>query len=806
METLLQDVRFGLRQLRRSPGFTAIAIITLALGIGANTAIFSVVYGVLLRPLPYPHPERIVQLCELYQNEKYERDVTYSELQFLRTHADALESLAAFTNVGFNLAVHDSAERVNGLHVSADYFRLLGVQPLLGRTFSSDEDSGNGQQVAILSEGLWKRMGGDREVVGRTILLNGARYAVVGVMPADFERLNTPLTHGETDVWVPMALVGRTVGSGENLAVIGRLKDGISLDQARSQVSMLSDGFHGVAGGLGPASRLYLERYQTMLSSDLRTFLVVLFGTVAFVLLIACANAANLLLGRAVGRGREMALRTAVGGSKARILRQLITESMLFSLSGALAGIGLASWGVKAILALSPANLPRATDIRLDLRVLGFALGLALLTGFVFGMIPAFRAWSHDLNETLKEGMGRMTPGKRPAVLRSALAVTEIGLALVVLTGAALLTETFWRVLHTDPGFRSSHVLSLQVWLNGSKYDSTEAAANFYDQVVQGIQRLPGVQSAAVVAAGLPLERGGNMPVEIPGKEAPNAYGFRMVTQEYFRTMLIPLKVGRFFDARDNQRGAAVTVVSESFARQLFRNENVLGQHLRVGRDDIPREIVGVVGDVRSYLDQPAEPTVFIPIAQAPYGMMKIFENWFATSIVVRTANNPLLLARSVQEQLRTDPSVASGHVRTMEQVRSASIAARQFNMVLMGLFAILAAILAAIGIYGVMAYNVRQRTHEIGVRMAFGAERRHVLGMICREGMLLTAVGIMIGTVGALALTRLLGSYLYEVKPRDPVAFIATALVLAGVAMLACAIPARRATKVDPMVALRYE
>jgi len=805
METLLQDVRFGLRMLRKSPGFTAIAIVTLALGIGANTAIFSVVYGALLRPLPYPHPERMVQICELYHNEKYERDVTYSELQFLR-HADAFESLAAFTNVGFNLPVHDSAERVNGLHVSADYFRLLGIQPLVGRTFSSDEDSGNGQQVAILGEGLWKRMGGDRNVVGRTILLNGAGYVVIGVMPANFERLNTPLTHGETDVWAPMALVGRTVGSGENLAVIGRLKDSISLDQARSQMSALSQAFHDVSGGLAPESRLYLEHYQTMLSSDFRTFLIVLFGAVAFVLLIACANVANLLLGRAVGRIREMAVRAALGGSRARLLRQFITESMLLSVLGAIAGIGLASWGVKLILALSPANLARVTDIRLDLPVLGFALGLALLTGFIFGLIPAIRAWRHHLNETLRERTGRMGPGKRPAVLRSTVAVAEISMALVVLTGAALLTETFWRVLRTDPGFDPTRVLSLQVWLTGSRHDSTEKVSNFYDSVLQRIQRLPGVQSAAVVAAGLPLERGGNMPLEVPGKDTPNAYGFRMVTPDYFRTLRVPLNLGRFLDASDNQHGAAVAVVTESLARQIFPHENILGQRLRIG-DDSSREIVGVVGDVKSYLDQPAEPTVFIPIAQVPYGMMEIFENWFATSIVVRTAMNPLAVAHSVQETLRTaDPSVATGHVRTMEQVRSASLAGRQFNMVLMGLFAFLAAALATIGIYGVMAYNVRQRTHEIGVRMALGAERRHVLGMICREGLLLTSAGIVIGTGGALALTSLLRSYLYDVKPRDPVVFTTTTLVLAGIAMLACAIPACSATKVDPMVALRYE
>src|SRR5580704_13943197 len=721
MGTILQDIRYALRMQRKNPGFTAVALITLALGIGANTAIFSVVYGILLRPLPYVHPERIVQLCESYQNQQYEKDLTSSGLQFLQAHAGAFQSLAAFTNVGFNLAAGGSAEHVNGLHVSSGYFRVLGVDALIGRTFSPEEDSGDGARVAILSEGLWKRMGSDRSMLGRTVLLDGSTYTVVGVMPGDFERLNTPLTHGETEVWAPMALVRRTVGSGENLAVIGRLKDGISLDQARSQVGIVGEDFRrAFPDHLAPASRLDLEPYQTMLSSDSRTILMVLFGAVFLVLLIACANIANLLLGRAVVRGREIAIRTALGGSRARLFRQLVTESLLLSMLGALAGVGL---------------------------------------------------------------------------------------ALMLLTGAVLLTETFWRVLRTDPGFNPSHVLSMQVWLNGSKYDSTETVANFYDDVLQRIQHLPGVQSAAVIAAGLPLERGGNMPVEIPGRATPDGYGFRMVTPEYFRTMGIPLKAGRFIDVGDNPHGGAVAVVSESLAKRLFPNQNVLGEHLRVGQDDSDREIVGVVGDVKSYLDQPAEPTVFIPVAQAPYGMMKIFESWFATSILVRTAIDPLALSHSVQEQLRAaDPSVASGHIRTMEQVRSTAVAMRQFNMTLLALFAALASALAALGIYGVMAYNVRQRTHEIGVRVAFGAQRSHILGMIYREALLLASIGIAIGTACALALTRLLESYLYEVKARDPVAFVGTVLVLGAVAMLACVIPARRAVKVDPMVALRYE
>jgi predicted permease len=807
METILQDLRYGLRMLRKSPGFTAVAVITLALGIGANTAIFSVVYGVLLRPLPYPHPERVVQLCESDRHNLDEKDLTYSGFQFLQTHAVVFQSMAVFTNVGFNLAIHDTTEHVNGLHVSSDYFRILGANPLIGRTFSAEEDSGYGVRVAILSAGLWKRMGSDPHVLGQTIQLDGAPYTVIGVISADFERLNTPLTHGETDIWAPAALVARTVGSGQNLAAIGRLKEGVSLEQARSQMSIISDEFRRVDHELDPGSQLDLRPYQTMLSSEFRTILWVLFGAVAFVLLIACANLANLLLGRAVGRTKEMALRAALGGSRARLFRQLITESLLLSILGAFAGVALASWGLRLILAFSPIDLPRANDIKLDSSAFAFAFALSVITGLGFGLVPALRARRRDLNDALKEGTTRTSPGRRPALFRSTLAVAEIGLALVLLTGATLLTETLWRVLQTDPGFDPTHVLAMEVWLNGSKYDSSPAVANFYESVVQRIERLPGVQSAAVVAAGLPLERGGNVGVGVAGTEIQNAYDFRMITPGYFRTMGIPLKQGRLLEAADNEHGAPVVVVSESLAQRLFPNKSAIGERIIDGGSDSPREIVGVVGDVRSYLDRPAQPAVFVPFAQTPFATMKLFESWLATRIVVRTAADPLMFSRSLQAQLHAaDPAVAMGRIRTMEEVRSAAVATRQFNMTLLVLLAALAAALAAIGIYGVMAYTVRQRTHEIGVRMALGAQRAEILGMIYREGLLLAICGIAIGTACALGLTRLLQSYLYEVTPRDPVAFIATGAVLGLVAILACTLPALRATKVDPVVALRYE
>ena len=807
MSGILQDVRYAVRQLRKSPGFTAVAMLTLALGIGANTAIFSVVYGVLLRPLPYPHSERIVQLCELNQNERDEKDVTYSGLQFLRAHANGFQAFGAFSPIGFNFGAAGTTEHVNGLYASADYFRVLQVTPIAGRSFMPEEDSGNGAHVVLLSETLLKRMGRSADVLGQTVLLDGVPYTVVGIMPSGFERISTPLTHGETEVWAPISLVKNTVGSGSNLAALGRLKDGISLDQARSRIAALSDEFRQLTRDLSPAGKLDLQPYQTMLSGDLRTILLACFGAVAFVLLIACANVANLLIGRAVERSREFAIRTAVGGSRARLLRQFITESTLLAVLSASAASAVAWWGIKLILLLAPVDLPRAADVKLDLPALAFAFGVALLTGFVLGLAPAFRCWRFNLNEALKESAGQVGRSKAGGLLRQSLVVGQIGLALIVVTGAALLTQTFWRVLHQDPGFDPDNVFTIQLWLNGSKHDSMVTVANFYDDVLQRIQGLPGVRSTAVVAAGLPLERGGNMPVKVNGVSTWQSFDFRMITPGYFKTLDSALKSGRVFTSSDNSHAQPVAIISESLARKLFPRENALGRRLSVGEGDAPREIVGVVGDVRSYLDRPPEPAVFIPVAQSPYELMKIFESWFGTRIVVRSAVRPEALGHAVEEQIHdADPSVATGHIRTMEQVRSSSVAARRFNMLLMGSFGVLAALLAAIGIYGVVAYTVNQRTREIAVRITFGAGLADVLRLVYSDMLLLATVGIAAGTASALALTRLLESYLYEIKSRDPLTFVITVSLLAAVAIVACAVPALRAAKVDPMVALRYE
>jgi putative ABC transport system permease protein len=807
MTGIIQDVRYSLRQLRKSPGFTAIAVITLALGIGANTAIFSIVYGVVFRPLPYPQPQRIVELTESSPRGSDEKDVSYQELQFLQEHSSLFQFLTGYTVQGYNLGLGNETERVKGQPVSTDYFHVLGIRPLLGRDFLADDDIGNGAHVAILSYEIWqKQMGGDRAIIGRTVTLDGEPFTVIGVMPPGLEASVDPILPRDTDVWTPLALVSQTAGSGQNIEVLGRLRPGLSLGQAQAQMQSITTEFRKTfPHELGPKTTLSIQSYQTMLSSDVRRILLLLFGAVGFVLLIACANVANLLLGRATARSREFAVRAALGASRKRLVRQLLTECVLLSIMASLLALLLARIGMRSLVALSPSDLPRVNDIHLDGWAFAFTLAVAVITGILFGLVPAFRASSQEIYEKLGEATARVSSGRRHGRFRAALVVSEVALCLVLLTGAALLIETFWHVLSTDPGFNPTRVLSVEVYLSGSHYNSTSAVARFYDQAEQRLQALPGVQSAAVVADGLPLQRGLNMGVEVDGKQDWPTLGLRSIQADYFPTLGVPLMLGRAFTPADNEQAPHVAVISESAARVLFPGRNPRGEILHTAGSDW--QVVGVSGDVKSYLDEPVQPTIYVPLAQMPFPMMQMFASWFATDIVVRTSSDPLALSHTIEQQLQAiDPSIGIGHIRTMEQVRSASVAMRQFNMTLLSLFAALALVLAAIGIYGVIAYAVTQRTHEIGVRIALGAERGDVMRLLLAQGMFLAGFGIGMGIAGALALTRLLESYLYRVQPTDPIALGATALLLGAVAMLASYIPARRAAKVDPMVALRYE
>jgi predicted permease len=808
LETLLQDLRFAFRVLRKSPQFALTVVITLALGIGVNTAVFSIVYGVIFRPLPYPQPQQIVQLTESSPRGADEEDVTYQELQFLKQRSSAFQFLAGYTVQGYNLgAAGSKTERVKGLPVSADYFSVLGIKPFLGRDFLPEENRGAGAHVAVLSYGIWKRQtGGDPEIVGGTITLDGEPFSVIGVMPPGLEATVDPILPGATDVWTPLALVAQTAAQGENVAVLGRIRQGISFAQARAQVGGMTAEFRkAFPNELGPTTRLSIERYQAMLSSDVRTILLVLFGAVGFVLLIACANVANLLLGRAAVRTREFAVRTALGASRKRLVRQLLTESILLSVLAAFLALLLALIGMQSLVSLSPSDLPRVSEIHLDGWAMAFTLALGVGTGVLFGLAPAFRASSGEAFDKMGEATARVSSGRWQARFRAALVVSEVGLSLVLLTGAALLIETFWHVLSADPGFNPTRVLSIEVYLSGSHYDSTSAVARYYDQAVQRIEALPGVQSAAVVGDGLPLQRGLNMGVAVRGKQDLPTFGLRSIQADYFPTLSVPLIVGRAFTLEDNEQAPHVAVISESAAHVLFPGRNPRGELLHTAGSDW--QVVGVCGDVKSYLDQPAEPTIYVPLGQMPFSAMRAFASWFATDVVVRTSADPLALSHSIEQQLQAiNPSIGIGHIRSMDQVRSSAVAMRQFNMTLLSIFGGLALLLAAIGIYGVIAYSVTQRIHEIGVRMALGAKRSDVLRLMLTQGMILAGLGIVFGIVGALALTRFLEGYLYGVKPTDPIAFAAPDLLLAAVAVLACSIPAWRAMKVNPLIALRHE
>lgn len=818
MGTLWQDVKYGFRTLGKSPGFAALVVLTLALGIGANTAMFSVVYGVLLRPLPYPEPDRIVQLSISYKGRLDYSGFDAREFDFWKKHNEPFQCLAATTGVGFNLSSGSQPLRVRALRVSTDYFRVFGIQPALGREFSVNEDSLNGPNVVVLSYGLWKsQFGGDRGLVGKTVSLDGSPYSVVGIMPPGFQSIPP------VDLWTTIGQVAQSIGGGINYTVIGRLKSGISGEQADSYLSTAKDSFFKefrpryfkYLQGIG----LQAEPLRSMVSFDYHTPLLVLFGAIGFVLLIACVNVANLLMSRAAARGKEIAIRTALGAGRGRLFRQLLTESLLLAVFGGALGLLFAYWGLDVLLALAPTDLPRAHAIFLDRWALGFTVLASLLTGIFFGLAPAFQSSKVDLNNSLKESVGRATSGTGRRRFCSALAVCEIALSLVLLTGAGLLIATFSNLLHTNPGFDPRPILTLQTWTTGEKFPSSPTASNafqkildsaaisrFYQGILDKVQAIPGVQSAAVVGGGLPLERGGNVFVWLAseGESRGISADIRSISGDYFRTMGIPLSQGRAFSDADSATAAKVAVINEAFVREKFPKRNPIGEHAVV--DGTPREIVGVVGDVKSTVGDPVPSTVFIPLTQDP-GEIQGFQAWFPVAIIVRTAQPPLSLGHAVETAVHdAEPDLPIGHIQSMEQILSISLAFQRFLMTLMSIFAALALILAAVGIYGVMAYSVGQRTHEIGIRMALGARPRDVLLMVVRQGMFLTAIGLIAGLAGAFATTRFLDDQLYGVQATDPIVFAIVVGVLALIAFLACYIPARRAAKVDPLVALRYE
>lgn len=802
----MNDLRFAVRSLLRAPAFAAIAVLTLALGIGANTATFSVMYGVLLRPLPYPQPRRIVELAATGRGARGGLSVTYKEFRFLDEHRTGFQSLAATTNVGVNLFAGDVAERVDALRVSREYFRVLGVAPGIGREFTADEDQPRGPAVAILSHGLWvRRFGADPGIVGRTILLDGHPTTVVGVMPVGFHAMQDP----DVDLWSTLAQVGQSVGGGENLEVIGRLAPGVTLARARAAMQALTapfqEQFHEY--GIPRSGSMDLFVYRDLEVAPLERPVQVLFGAIAFVLLIACANVANLVLGRAAMREREVAVRLALGAGRARLTRLLLLESVLLALAGGALGLLLAEWGLSGILAIIPPGLPHAADIRLDRWALAFTFGLSLTTGLIFGLLPAWRAARSDPQEVLKEGSSRGGQSARRGRLRGALVVGEVALSLVLLVGAGLLLRTFASLMRDDVGFHTDHLLTAEIWLNGTRYDSTGQAATFYDALTRRLDALPGVQKAAVVEAGLPLQRGGNAGwVRLDGVTLQGIVEYRTVTPDYLPLLGIPLVRGRMLTSADDAGGEPVAVVNRAFARHFAADSDATG-HRVIVLNGVPRRIVGVVGDVKSFIGAPAVPQVFFPSAQTPVGLTRAFGRWFPTHVVLRTTVDPASLGNALVRTIHeTDPAVPVGRVRTMDEVEGGALALQRFIMLLLSVFASMAVALAAVGIYGVMSYFAAARVHEIGVRMALGALPDDVVGLVLRRGMGLVLAGVALGLAGAAGLTRLLAGTLYGVKATDPLTFVGVTALLAAVALAACYLPARRATRVDPMEALRYE
>jgi putative ABC transport system permease protein len=799
--------------LLKRPGFTLVAVLTLALGIGANTAIFSMVNAVLLRELPLKNPEQLVWIW----STRTDRDKAFFSIPNFIDYRDqnqTLAQMAAFANWGANLTERGDPARLQGIRLTPNAFEMLGVEAALGRTLLPDDGRPESQRVVVLSYGTWqRRFGADPGLIGKTLVLNNDSYTVVGVLPQDFV-----IPNAETEMVTPLLMETdprRTERGSNFLRAFARMRPDVSREQVQADLAAITTRLqqqYAVENGKMTTPRVLSLREEIV--GSYRKALWLVLGAVGLVLLIACSNLANLLLARASARHKEIAVRTALGASRLRLVRQLITESMLLALVGGVLGMFLATWGVDALLALSPTDLPRVAEVSIDARVLTFTLCISLLAGLIFGLAPALQASRVDLNEELKgEGRG-MSAGGRHNRTRNLLVVSEIALSLILLIGAGLLVKSFVRLQQVSPGFVADNLLLVRLSLPQAKYAKREQVSDFYTKLAPRLQTLPGVEGAGAASV-LPLS-GMNARTDfaIVGRpllkptDMPAAQN-RVVTPGYFKLMSIPLIKGREFTELDKADAPGVVLIDEAAARRYWPNENPVGARLQV--DDTaqpPREVevVGVVGDVKHFgLDDEPTPTIYTPLDQIPQGALSNLTN--NMSLVVRTASEPLTLAAAVRREVQAvDKDVPASSVRTMEQFFAATVAPRRFSLLLLGIFAGAALLLAAMGIYAVIAYTVSRRTHEIGIRMALGAQTGDVLRMILGQGLKLILIGVGVGVVGALALTRLMSSLLFNVSVVDPLTFFGVSALLTVVALLACYIPARRAMKVDPMEALRYE
>jgi putative ABC transport system permease protein len=817
-ESFFKDLTHSVRMFVKSPAFTLAAVAALALGIGVNTAIFSVVNAVLLRPVSFPDPDRLLVFMNVSPQGSGPA-ASPAKFQHYREQSQIVQDVSAYRTGVVNYTGGSMPEQLRSGQVSADFFRLFGAPVILGRTFTADEDLPDRGKVVVLSNRFWStRFNSDPGIVGRSISLSGDTYTIVGVLGEfHFEDFGPP-----PQVWVPFQLDPYTKDQGHYFQAAGRLKPGVTLDQAQARLKVsTADYTQKFPNSLGPNQSFSAQPIREVLVRNVKSLLLVLAGAVSFVLLIACANVANLLLARATGRRREIAIRAAIGGSRGRIIRQLLTESVVLSTAGGVLGLLFGMMGIRALLAISTAGLPRVGEdgagVGVDWRVVAFTIAVSLGTGILFGLIPALQSSKADLTTTLKESSGRSGTGFRQNKARSLLVVTEVALALVLLIGSALLIRTAVALSHVDPGFDSSHVLTMRMSLSGPRFQKSEAVAQLVRDGVERVKSVPGVANASATCC-VPLQGGYGLPFKIVGRKSEGPFdgggSWMTVSPGYFEIFKIPVKQGRTFVERDDSHAAGVVIINESMAKQFWPKASPIGERLIIGRGvmrefaaEPERQIIGVVGDSRDGgLNSEPGPKMFIPQAQVPDLANALNVRLTPMAWVVRTETEPHALSSAIQEQLRQATGLPVADVRSMDEVVSLSTSRERFNMWLMSVFGASALLLAAIGIYGLMAYSVEQRTQEIGIRLALGAQAAQVKNMVVFQGMRLALVGVALGVAAAFALARLISTFLFGVTARDPLVFAGVPALLTVVALFAVWIPARRASHVDPIVALRYE
>jgi predicted permease len=818
MGTMIQDVRYAIRMLRKNPAFTLIAVLTLALGIGANTAIFSVINGVLLRPLPYPQPNELVALSEKSMNFE-SSSISYPNFLDWRRSNSTFASIAAYRSDDFSITGSGEAERVRVGMVSAGFFELLGVRPIRGRVFTPDEDRLGTAPVALITAGLWQRkFGSAPEILGKRITMNGDGYTVIGVVPASFHLESTNFDRTK-DVYVPLGqnkdplFYDRTVHPG--MRAIGRLKPGATLAAAQADMDGIARNLAAAYPDADKGAGIRIVPLKKDIVGQVQPFLLILLGAVGFVLLIACVNVANLQLSRSTTRARELAIRAALGASQSRVIRQLLTESILLALAGGALGLCLASWGTQAALRALPETLPRAQDVGLDGRVLIFTLGACMVAGVMFGLVPALKTSRPDLQSTLKES-GRGGSGVRHRA-QGVFVVIEMAMALILLTGAGLMVRSLFGLWSVNPGFNPRGALTFSVSLSPSLGVNAATSRSAIREMDETLKNIPGVEAVSSTTGGLPMDGDDELPFWLDGQPKPantsemNQSLFYMTGPGYLGAMDIPLIRGRNFTPDDNEHSAQVMVIDESFARRYFPKEDPIGKRIHVAIVDMDPEIVGIVGHVKHWgLDHDGDAKHPI-LAQAYLNFMQIPDRFWTgppqAEVVLRTKGSPAGAVPAIREAIqKLNSENVVYETKPMEEIVAESLATRRFSMVLLSVFAALALLLSSIGIYGVISYVVSQRTHEIGIRMALGAQRQDVLRLMLGEGMKMALIGVAVGVAVALGLTRLMVQMLFRVSANDPATFASVAVVLTGVALAACYIPARRAMRVDPIVALRYE